>query len=70
MSKNGKMIELKKLRQRYGISRRRISVILGCSEMAVFRWESGRVKNPHPYLEQKLDFLIETLKKKEVHNGR
>ena len=60
--------ELKTLREHFGISRRKIAVMLDCSEMAIFRWESGRVKNPHPDLERKLNFLLDTLRKKEAHS--
>ena len=60
--------EFKTLREHFGISRRKIAIMCDCSEMAIWRYESGRVKNPHPYLENKLKFLIETLRKKEVHS--
>ena len=62
--------ELKTLREHFGLSRRKIAVMLDCSEMAIWRWESGRVVRPHPFLENKLKFLIETLRKKEARDER
>jgi DNA-binding transcriptional regulator YiaG len=53
--------ELFRLRRRFGLTRRAISDVLGVSEMSVFRWETGRVKAPHPHLGRKLSVLIEIL---------
>lgn len=77
MSKNGKMTkttgfgkELSRLRAKYNLPRRELSVLLDVSEQSIFRWESGRVKNLHPYLEQRLGYLIKALQSKEAHDER
>ncbi len=67
---NGLGKELLRLRTKFGLPRRALSVILDCSEMALFRLESGRVKKPHPHYERRLTYLVEALQKKEKKEAR
>jgi len=54
--------KLRELREEAGFTRKELSNIIGCTELTLLRWESGRIKKPLlPYRERLEKFYLETL---------
>jgi len=53
---------LRELREKAGLTRIALAKRIGCREMAIIRWETGKVKDPlPPYLEKLEKFYAEML---------
>ena len=56
---------LRRLREKFGITRRQISELSGVSEPTVFRYEQGKSK-AHFLIEKKLTLVTKILEQKEL----
>jgi len=61
---------LEKLRQIFGLSRKRIAVLCGVTETTIFRLERAPGHTCHPDIENKIIFLVGTLEMKAAIEER
>ena len=53
--------KLRELREKAGLTRRELAAKIGCMELTIIRWESGKIKKPlNPYREALEKFYTET----------